>query len=180
MIAPNIRALSLAAALALSSAATALAEPHGAAAGSGPQAAGAAFDARMEAFRAEADAINAEPGLDACQKTARIAALWSGHQPEVAAFAAAAGRQAADIATTAFSEVDVAAIVQQAMTAVEPMVRGLTANGVLTHLDPDHMVTQGLVAQYGMDLALDGLETPEATPPAASERATPSSSPSPA
>ena len=72
-------------------------------------------------------------------------------------------------AQAALAEIDIEAIVREATAGIAPMVEGLSTNGAWAQADPDHMVTYGLVAQYGMDQALDAMDEVEAAlavPPA--------------
>lgn len=167
-----IRALSLAAALALLPVSAAVAEEHKTPAETQLEAAAAAFEARMEAFAARAESIQADPRLDAAQAEARIAALWRDYQPHVTAFTAEATRQASQIAAQSLAQMDVEAVVAEALSGVAPLVQGLAAHGAWAQVDPDQMVTYGLIAQYGLDQALDALdaepweEASAPTPPA--------------
>lgn len=152
-----IRALSLAAALALLPVSAAVAEEHKTPAETQLEAA-AAFEARMEAFAARAESIQADPRLDAAQAEARIAALWRDYQPHVTAFTAEATRQASQIAAQSLAQMDVEAVVAEALSGVAPLVQGLAAHGAWAQADPDQIVTYGLIAQYGLDQALDALD----------------------
>jgi len=81
------------------------------------------------------------------------------HRPQATAEAAREGlRTAADL----LARMDVAALTAAAMADVAPLVQGTTADGAWTRLDPDQMVTYGLVAQYRLDLALDALDEAQA------------------
>lgn len=155
-----IRALSLAAALVLSPASAALAQEPQAATEAQDRldAAAADFEKRMEEFGQRAEAIDADGRLTDEQKEQRLEALWAQYEPHVAAFTALATRQAGLIAQQALAEVDVEAVVTQALAGVGAMAHGLATNGAWAEADPDHMVTYGLLAQYGMDEALDALE----------------------
>lgn len=161
-----LASLSLAAALALLPVSTAVAQEQKTPAETRLEAAAAVFEQKMEEFGARAERIQADPDLTETQKGLRVAALWSGYQPHVVDFTAEATRQAGQIAEAALAEIDVEAIVREAMAEVEPVVHGLTTNGAWAQIDPEQMVTYGLVAQYGFDLALDALEeTALAAPP---------------
>ena len=66
-------------------------------------------------------------------------------------------------------QIDVEAIVREAMAGVEPAIEGLATNGAWAQADPEQMITYGLIAQYGMDQALDAMDEVEAAltvPPA--------------
>ncbi|WP_313576732.1 hypothetical protein [Brevundimonas sp.] len=153
-----LASLSLAAALALLPVSVAMAEEQKTPADTRLEAAAAVFEAKMEEFGARAERIQADPSLTETQKSLRVVALWSDYQPHVVDFTAEATRQAGQIAEAALAEVDVEAIIREAMAEVEPVVHGLTTNGAWAQIDPEQMVTYGLVAQYGFDLALDALE----------------------
>ncbi|HBY42525.1 MULTISPECIES: hypothetical protein [unclassified Brevundimonas] len=153
-----LASLSLAAALALLPVSAAVAEEQKTPADTRLEAAAAVFEQKMEEFGARAERIQADPSLTETQKSLRVIALWSDYQPHVVDFTAEATRQAGQIAEAALAEIDVEAIVREAMAEVEPVVHGLTTNGAWAQIDPEQMVTYGLVAQYGFDLALDALE----------------------
>lgn len=153
-----LASLSLAAALALLPVSAAVAEEQKTPADTRLEAAAAVFEQKMEEFGARAERIQADPSLTETQKGLRVIALWSDYQPHVVDFTAEATRQAGQIAEAALAEIDVEAIVREAMAEVEPVVHGLTTNGAWAQIDPEQMVTYGLVAQYGFDLALDALE----------------------
>ena len=160
-----IRALTplcLAAALALPPASAASAEARKTPAETSLESAAAVFERKMEEFGARAERIQADPDLSETQKGLRIAALWSDYQPHVADFTAEAARQAGRIAEAALAEIDVDAVVREAMAEVEPVVHGLAANGAWAQADPEQMVTYGLVARYGLDQALDAMDEVEA------------------
>lgn len=152
-----LASLSLAAALALLPVSTAVAEEQKTPAETRLEAAAAVFEAKMQEFGARAERIQADPDLTETQKGLRVAALWSDYQPHVVDFTAEATRQAGQIAEAALAEIDVEAIVREAMAEAEPALHGLTTNGAWAQIDPEQMVTYGLIAQYGFDLALDAL-----------------------
>lgn len=173
MTLPALRAASLAAALVLlpgvalaETVAQTLAPPDS-------QTAAEAFEARMDAFRRAA--VDADADLDPAQKTARILALWAEQKPHLELFAADAAhegrRTAADMAADMLAQMDVAAITAAAMAEVAPRMRGVMANSAWARLDPDQMVTYGLVAQYRVNLAMDALDAAQAAPPAALDAA---------
>ena len=153
-----LASLSLAAALALLPVSTAVAEEQKTPAETRLESAAAVFEQKMQEFGARAERIQADPDLTETQKGLRVAALWSDYQPHVVDFTAEATRQAGQIAEAALAEVDVEAIVREAMAEAEPAIHGLTTNGAWAQIDPEQMVTYGLIAQYGFDLALDALE----------------------
>lgn len=161
--------LSLAAALALLPVSTAVAETQKTSAELSLESAAAVFERKMEEFGARAERIQADDSLSETQKGLRIAALWSDYQPHVADFTAEATRQESQIAQAALAEIDIEAVVHEATAGIAPMVEGLSTNGAWAQADPEHMVTYGLIAQYGMDQALDAMDEVEAAlavPPA--------------
>lgn len=131
------------------------------------EAAAAAFEVRMEAFGKRAEAIAGAEDISDDQREARMAALWSDYQPEVAVFTAAIAEHAGEIARIALSsvaELDVAKLVGEtlnqpevieAMRSAQAVGVGMATNGAWAQNDPEQMITYGLMAQYGMDLALD-------------------------
>ncbi|MGA0546593.1 hypothetical protein ACO2Q1_15075 [Brevundimonas sp. VNH65] len=144
--------------------------PDMAAAEAAMEAAAAAFEARMEGFGRRAEAIEADKGLSDAQRGARMAALWGEYQPEVAVFSAAIAEQAGAIAQVALAglgDLDVGKLVadvlgdpevQQAIRTGPALGLGMATNGAWAQNDPEQMVTYGLMAQYGMDLAMDSAE----------------------
>lgn len=78
-----IRALSLAAALAVLPLSSALAGDPENASEVAIQAAATAFNARMEAFGGRAEAVSADQHLTADQREARISVIWAEYAPEV-------------------------------------------------------------------------------------------------
>ena len=144
------------------------------------EAAAAAFEARMEGFGKRAEAIAEAQGLTEAQREASMGALWAEYQPEVAVFTAAIAQQAGAIAAAALADMDLKAIVDEALTSPEVQqamagAQGMATNGAWAQADPEQMVTYGLMAQYGMDEAMDAIdddadaaaadEAAEATPP---------------
>ncbi|MEC8455896.1 MAG: hypothetical protein VXZ43_03200 [Pseudomonadota bacterium] len=174
-----IRLLSLTAALALSPLSSAFAgalaapqEDRAEAAESKAEArletAAAAFEARVEAFGQRAEAISEDESLDEAARGQRIAALWSEYAPDVAAFTAEATRHASEAAAEALKDIDVDALVQEALNDPEvkqAMEQGLAAgtgiarNSAWTNPDPEQMETYGLIAQYALDQAQDAVLT---------------------
>lgn len=131
------------------------------------EAAAAAFEARMETFGKRAEAISLAAGLSDAQRETRMAALWSEYQPEVAVFSAAVAQHAGAIAAAALADIDLKAIVDEALS--DPEVQqtiaqgqaagmGIATNSAWVQHDPEQMVTYGLMAQYGMDQAMDAVE----------------------
>lgn len=166
-----IRALSLAAALAVLPLSTALAGEQQTPSEAAIETASAAFEARMEAFGERAEAISEDESLTEDQREMRIAALWSEYQPEVAVFTAEITRHAGQIAAEALANIDVEALVadamndpevQQALAAAPVMAQGIAANGAWSSQDPEQMVTYQLMAQYALDQATDAVVVEEA------------------
>lgn len=180
------KALSLAAALAVLPLSSALASALPSALASEPQtsseaaieAAAKAFEARMEAFGARAEAMADDKSLTEAQRDARIAALWTEYQPEVAAFTAEITRQAGQIAQQALANIDVEALVaaamndpevQETLRAVPVVTQAVATNGAWASNDPEHLVTYGLIAQYALDQASDAVSAPVAATSSTSE-----------
>jgi enamine deaminase RidA (YjgF/YER057c/UK114 family) len=168
-----IKALSLAAALAVLPLSAALAgEPQSSpqAAPSSTDAAEAAieaaaerFEARMEAYGERAEAIKDDANLTEAQKKLQIAAVWAEYQPDVAAFTAVVSDNVGSLLGGALADIDVEALVADAMDAVEEsgvmqMAGGMATNGAWASNDPEHMATYGLVAQYAVGEALDAID----------------------
>lgn len=173
-----IKALSLAAALALLpvSAAYAQEHPQEQSAEAALEAAAEAFEARMEAFAERAEAISDDESLTEDQQEAAVRALWAEYEPAVAEFTAYATSQAGLIAAEAMADIDMDALVAEAMSdidieslvadAMESVdVASLTAaarNGAWASGDPEHMATYGLMADYALGAAADEMEAAEA------------------
>lgn len=169
-----IRILSLTAALALLPLSSALAQEAAPAPGSAEarlDAASSAFEARMESFGQRAETISEDDGLSEEEKGARIAALWSEYAPEVSAFTAEVTRHASAIAEEALKDIDVEALVQDALNDPEvqqAMENGIAAgtgiarNSAWTNPDSDQLETYGLIAQYALDQAGDAVAEDEA------------------
>lgn len=169
-----IKALSLAAALALLPFSAAVAADARGPSEDALEAAAEAFEARMEAFGARAEAISEDKSLTEAQRELRIAALWTEYQPDVTAFTAVAARHASSIAAAALAEVDVDAIVAEALAGVDvgavvsgamaqvpnalAAAQGIATNGAWASNDPEHMATYGLVAEYAVGETLDALD----------------------
>jgi hypothetical protein len=156
-----IRALSLAAALALLPVSAAMAQESKTAAEVQLEAAAAAFEAKMEEFGERAEDIQDDDTLDETTKGLRVAALWSEYQPHVTAFTAMATQQAGEIANQALAEIDIDAVVAEALAGLAPMVDGLATNGAWAQADPDQLVTYGLMADYAVGQSLDAIEEVE-------------------
>ena len=191
-----IRLLSLTGALALLPLSSALAQDGTPAPESAEvrlETAASAFEARMEAFGERAEAISEDKSLSESVRGQRVAALWAEYAPDVAAFTAEATKHASEIAAQALKDIDVDALVADAMNDPEvkqAMEEGVhkgvvTANGIAqnsawTNPTPEQMETYSLVAQYALDQAADAVvedemaaEVPEAPePPEAPERPT--------
>ncbi len=135
------------------------------------EAAAEAFEARMEAFGERAEAVSEDESLSEDQREARIAAIWTEYQPQVAAFTAEITRQAGAIALAALADIDVEALVADALN--DPEVKsamedglanaaafgaGVVQNSAWTNPDPEQMRTYGLIAQYALDQAADAVE----------------------
>ncbi|WP_396594937.1 hypothetical protein [Brevundimonas sp. R86498] len=166
-----IRMLSLAAALAVLPLSAALAADPQTASEAAVEAAAKAFEARMEAFGEQAERIGGDESLTEAQREARIAVLWQDYAPAVSAFAAEISSQAAQIAQQALADIDVEALVadalndpevQNALRTAPIMARGVMENGAWAARDPEQMVTYGLIAQYALDQASDAVETIDA------------------
>ncbi|HEY1071801.1 hypothetical protein [Brevundimonas sp.] len=153
-----IRALSLAAALALLPVSAAVAQEAKTSAEVQLEAAAARFEKKMEEFGERAEAIQDDDALDETTKGLRVAALWSEYQPHVAAFTGVAAQQAGEIAQQALAEMDIEAVVTEALAGVAPMVQGLAVNGAWAHPDPDQMVTYGLMTDYAVGESLDAVD----------------------
>lgn len=172
-----IKALSLAAALALLPLSTAVAADVRGPSEDALEAAADAFEARMEAFGERAEAISEDTSLTETQREVRIAALWAEYQPDVTAFTAVAAQHASAIAAEALADIDVDAIVKEALAEVEASgaltaVQGIAANGAWASNDPEHMATYGLMAEYAVGEAMDSLDEADAQVAQATAEAT--------
>lgn len=175
-----IRALSLAAALAVLPLTAVAAEPDAAddlhAVQAPIEQAAAHFEARMEEFGRRAEALGADETLTEAQRELRIASLWSEYTPELQAFTTLVAEQASAIARQAIADVDIGAITAAAMSEVDlsgAMVAagGIAANGAWASGDPEHAATYGLVAEYALGGALDAVDEAVAGLESASEPA---------
>lgn len=165
-----IKALSLAAALAVLPLSAALASDPQTAPQSSTDAAEAAieaaaerFEARMEAYGERAEAISDDDSLTAEQKKLRIAAIWAEYEPDVAAFTAVVSDNVSSIVGGALADVDIEGIVAEAMAEVEQsgalrVADGVASNGAWASNDPEHMATYGLMAEYALGEALDAID----------------------
>lgn len=156
-----IKALSLAAALALLPFSAAVAEDARGPSEDALEAAANAFEARMEAFGERAEAISEDKSLTEDQRELRIAALWTEYQPDVTAFTTVATQHASSIVAEALAGVDIGAVVSDAMAQVPgalAVAQGIATNGSWASNDPEHMVTYGLVAEYAVGEAMDSLD----------------------
>ena len=171
-----IKALSLAAALALLPLSASVAQDAKGASEAALEEAAARFEARMETFGAQAETISNDKSLTEAQRELRIAALWTEYQPEVTAFTALAASHAGAIAAEALAEVDIEAVVTEALAGVDVAaitadalaqvgtsgvmagVGGMVANGSWASNDPEHMATYGLMADYVIGEAMDEVE----------------------
>jgi len=182
-----IRLLSLTAALALAPLSSALAQTPAPAPVPAPapasaeaaedrmEAAATAFEARMETFGDRAEAISEDESLSEAERGRRIAALWSDYAPDVAAFTAETTKHANEMAAQALKNIDVDAIVADALN--DPEVKqameegmqkgvvtaeGIARNSAWTNPTPEQMETYSLVAQYALDQAADAVVEDEA------------------
>ena len=191
-----IRLLSLTAALALLPLSSALAQdgtPAPESAEARLETASVAFEARMKAFGERAEAISEDKSLSESVRGQRVAALWAEYAPDVAAFTAEATKHASEIAAQALKDIDVDALVADALNSPEVKqaiedglhkgvvtANGIAENSAWTNPTPEQMETYSLVAQYALDQAADAVvedemaaEVPEAPePPQAPERPT--------
>ena len=136
-----IKALSLAAALALLPLSASVAQEARGSSEAALEAAAAAFEARMESFGERAEAISDDAGLTDAQRELRIAALWAEYQPDVTAFTALATQHAAGIAAEALADVDIEAVVAEALADVD--VSTITAEA-LAGVDIDAVTAEAL------------------------------------
>lgn len=185
-----IRLLSLTAALALLPLSSALAQdgtPAPESAEARLETASVAFEARMKAFGERAEAISEDKSLSESVRGQRVAALWAEYAPDVAAFTAEATKHASEIAAQALKDIDVDALVADALNSPEVKqaiedglhkgvvtANGIAENSAWTNPTPEQMETYSLVAQYALDQAADAVvedemaaEVPEAPEPPA-------------
>ncbi len=114
-----IKALSLAAALALLPLSAAVAEEVRGPSEDAIEAAAAAFEARMEDFGKRAEAIEADESLNESQRGTQLAALWAEYQPDLATFTATVTHHAGALAAEALADIDVEALVAEALADVD-------------------------------------------------------------
>ncbi len=165
-----IRALSLAAALALlplSSATAQTSDPD--ATEAALEAAAEVFEGRMGEFAERAEAISEDDSLTENQKAAAIAALWAEYQPDVMTFTQTVSVSVSGIVAEALAEVDIEAVVAEALAEADlagdmgiaqavAVGQGMMTNGAWAGNDPDHQATYGLMADYALGMALDEIE----------------------
>ncbi len=187
-----IKALSLAAALAVLPLSAAAAGPQdadpaeaAASAEAAIEAAAERFEARMEEFGERAEAVGADESLTEDQREARVAALWGDYAPDVRAFTAVVTEHAATIAGQALAEVDIEALVAEAMAQVDlsgalAMAGGMAANGSWASGDPEHMATYGLMVDYALGGAMDEVDAAMAEVDAATAEIAVPETPAPA
>lgn len=164
-----IRALSLAAALAILplSAASAQSAPA------------EAFEVRMEEFGARAELIAEDESLTEQEREVAIMALWAEYQPDVTAFTGLVSENADLIAEQALAEIDLDALIEEALADVDvdalvsealdgadvdvmAMAGGFASNGAWASTDPEHLATYGLMADYAIGQTEDGLDEMDA------------------
>jgi enamine deaminase RidA (YjgF/YER057c/UK114 family) len=158
-----IKALSLAAALALLPLSAAVADEARGPSEDAIEAAAGAFEARMEEFGARAEAISDDASLTDTQRETRIAALWLQYQPDVTAFTALVSEHAVTVAAEALADMDIDAVVADALAEVQGSgalagAQGMAANGAWASNDPEHMATYGLMADYAVGTAMDTVD----------------------
>lgn len=175
-----IKALSLAAALALLPVSAAYAQERPAQEQAGTaeaalEAAAAAFEARMEQFGERAEAIAGDESLTEAQQEAAVMALWAEYEPAVAEFTAFATQQAGLIAAEAMADIDMDALIAEAMSDIDieglvsdalegvdvAALAGAAQNGAWASQDPEHLATYGLMADYALGSAMDEMEEVE-------------------
>jgi len=172
-----IRALSLAAALAVLPVSSAVAADSKTSAETAVETAAKTFESRMKAFGERAETIAQDVSLTEAQREARIKTLWAEYAPDVAAFTATVSEQAGAVAASALAAIDIEALVAETMQDVD--IEGevadaladtdvdddaadalagtavaMAANGAWAQNDPEQVVTYGLVAQYALDQAV--------------------------
>jgi len=162
-----IRALSLAAALALLpvSAATAqTSDPDSAEAAL--EAAAEVFESRMEEFAERAEVISQDESLTGAQKEAALMVLWAEYQPDVMTFTQTVSASVPGIVAEALAAVDIEVVVAEALAAADQagsmgiaqavaVGQGMMTNGAWASDDPEHQATYGLMADYALGMALD-------------------------
>ncbi|WP_339914642.1 hypothetical protein [uncultured Brevundimonas sp.] len=164
-----IKALSLAAALALLPLSAAMAQQATNPSEAALETAATAFEARMETFGQHAAALSLNTDLPEAERERRMAALWAEYQPDVAAFAATAAQHASVIAADALADIDLQKVAAEALAGVDlngvlAVAGGVARNGAWASNDPEHMVTYGLMADYVLGQAMDAIETEQVAP----------------
>jgi Spy/CpxP family protein refolding chaperone len=160
-----IRALSLAAALAVLPVSSAVAADSKTSAETAVETAAKTFESRMNAFGERAETIAQDVSLTEAQREARIKTLWAEYAPDVAAFTATVSEQAGAVAASALAAIDIEALVAEAMEDVDiegeiadaladedigdEVARALTGTGIA-----DEAVDQVVAA--GMAMAANG------------------------
>lgn len=164
-----IRALSLAAALALLPLSAASAQVSSGTAAdpeAAIEAAAEVFELKMEEFGERAEAIAEDESLSEEERETRIMALWAEYQPHVDVFTGVVSANADLIAGQALAGIDVDALVEEALAGVDvdalALASGFATNGAWATNDPEHMATYGLMADYALGQAEDGLSEMEA------------------
>lgn len=137
-----IKALSLAAALALLPVSAAVAQEARGPSEQAIEAAASAFEARMEEFGQRAEAIEADASLSEMQRGLRIAALWADYQPDLAVFTAAVSQHAGALASEAMAEIDVEALVAEVLADVD--IGEIT--GAMAGLDVQAITAEAMAA----------------------------------
>ena len=140
-----IKALSLAAALALLPLSAAFAQEARGPSEEAIEAAAAAFEARMEDFGKRAEAIESDKNLTETQRGAQIAALWAEYQPDLTTFTATVSQHAGALAAEALADIDVEALVAEALAEVD-IDAGDAAAGAIAGLDIQAITAQALAA----------------------------------
>lgn len=165
-----IRALSLAAALALLPVSAAMAqtsEPESAEAAL--EAAAEVFEGRMDEFAERAEAISEDDSLTEDQKEAAVMALWGEYQPDVITFTQTVSSSVSGIVAEALAEVDIEAVVAEALAEADQaggmgiaeavaVGQGMMTNGAWASDDPEHQATYGLMADYALGMAMDEVD----------------------
>jgi hypothetical protein len=164
-----IRALSLAAALALLPLSAASAQASSGTAAdpeAAIEAAAEVFELKMEEFGERAEAIAEDESLTEAERETRIAVLWAEYQPHVDVFTGVVSANADLIAQQALAGIDVESFVAEALAGVDvdvmAMAGGFASNGAWATNDSEHMATYGLMADYALGQAEDGLAEMEA------------------
>ncbi|MDI1280272.1 hypothetical protein [Brevundimonas sp.] len=161
-----IKALSLAATLALLPLSTALAQEATSPSEAAIEQAAAALEARMENFGERAAALSLDQTLADAERETRMAALWAEYQPDLSAFAATAAMHATALAAEALADIDLESLAGEALAGVDmqgalAMAGGVARNGAWTSNDPEQMVTYGLMADYVLGQAIDAVDEME-------------------